>query len=151
MQEVSITPSFATGFTSSNHTTSAKILAVVSREQSDIVMNVTCLKLLIKGAIFYQAGPKKDISAMFDAVLMLNTVLLETKGDICKFTALREDMELLRHFIECFLSYQEVLKTDRPSDFNADDYITGKLLLLDIREWQVSSVIYEEPTQNHID
>lgn len=151
MQAVSITPSFATGFSSSNHTISTKVLAVLSREQSDIVMNVTCLKLLIKGAIFYHAGPKKDIQAMFDAVLMLNTVLLNTEGEICKFTALREDMELLRHFIECYLSYQEVLKTDRPMEFSADDYITGKLLLLDIREWQVSSVIYEEPTQDNID
>jgi hypothetical protein len=138
------TTSFATGFISSNEQTTTAAVTVISLETADITVNSNALAILIEGAIHYQVGPTKPIEDMFNVLLKVNRALLSSKTGIITFNAKSRDMDYLRHFTECYLTNQENVKEKTPDLFETDMYITGKLLLLDIRQWQVGQIIFKE-------
>lgn len=143
MQNKDIT-SFATGFKSFNATTSTSAVTVISVESADIIINTDAAAIILKGAIHYQAGPTKDIEAMFNVSLKIASAILERKDGYVFISVNRHEMDYLRHFTECYLTHNEDIKVKDPEKFDADMYITGKLLLLDIRQWQVGEVIFKE-------
>lgn len=149
-QNIITTPAFATGFISSNEQTSSAALTVISIEHADITLNTNATIILIEGAIHYQVGPTKDIEAMFNMLLKINKEFLNLDTQDIKIAVNRHEMDYLRHFTECYLTHKENVKAkilanpDTEEAFDADMYITGKLLLLDIRQWQMGQVIYKE-------
>jgi len=143
MQNKDIT-SFSTGFISSNEQTSTSAITVTTVETADITINSTAAAILIEGAIHYQVGPTKDIEVMFNTLLKINKGFLKVDTDDVEMKVTRVEMDYLRHFTECYLTSQEITKQDKPEYFDADMYITAKLLLLDIREWQAGQVIYQK-------
>jgi hypothetical protein len=55
----------------------------------------------------------------------------------------REEMHILKGFLEIRMSHCEKERDDRDPAFNADTYIGQKLLLLDIRELLLGEIIEE--------
>jgi hypothetical protein len=135
--------SFATGFSSSNPQTSTSTVTLITTEQADIHVNHVCLRILMEGAIYHQEGSEKDREVMFNVLLMITKEHLGSEEEGIQLKCARTDIDVMRHFTECYLTHQENIKIERPSLFDADMYITAKLLLLDIREWQVGQVIYK--------
>lgn len=54
------------------------------------------------------------------------------------------EVQILREFLEARMAHCEKEKEENNVLFNADTYVSMKLMLIDIREWQLGKIVIEE-------
>lgn len=141
--------SFNTKFTSSNDKFSTRTAIIEERTESDITMSHASVDLLILGAAL---SVKQPFAASAKEILIPLSHLILAKKDheqeeTVTLTVDKNTVSSLRSFVEAYLNDQEAQRANLLPSFNADTYILGKMLLIDIREWQTG--IWVEVVQTH--
>lgn len=105
----------------------------------------------IEGAkILFYGMKSSDFAPMTQVQLFVKLTAILQRGlesrnmdSLDELFVTREDMYLLKGFLEIRMSHCEKERDDRDPAFNADTYIGQKLLLLDIRELLLGEIIEE--------
>lgn len=155
---------FKTEFKSVNEQTSTAQRTVQFTVSADFEMSPQSVMLLMKGALAAHELPfKGNARNILDTVMKINKAFMTIQDEeIIRIPVLGGDVQIMREFLEAYLADQEAKRAetlrelaDRSGNtgvilenvndalqgkFATDNYILCRLLLLDIREWQLGRV-----------
>lgn len=148
-----------TGFASLNPQKDAAMIMMSFILADTLSLSSFSVIQLIKGV--QEIAPKTMIQSEI-AILMskLFTSAVESNDDQCKVDISREDVVLLRKWLENRMRHCEAerdeenkqinkgLRTDSDRKFNPDSYIGMKLLLIELREWLLGEEVVDENVYN---
>lgn len=122
-----------TGFISSEEIIEEQQVLVRNRIKAKIVFSGPALMALVFGAGIW--GKAMEHVSGTDLVLLSKIAI----GEIGELT--RNEMNMLRQWLEARIAHCEAERDQRSERFNPDTYIMMKMLLLDIREWLLGEVV----------
>lgn len=151
-----------TGFASLNPQKDAALIMMSFTVNDTISLSTFSVTNLIKGVGNFVPGQmiRSEIAILMSKLF---TSAVETSEDSCKIDVSRDDVVLLRQWLETRMAHCEQEKNayneaiaiwnDKPSysrgeepvnKFNPDTYIGMKLLLIELREWLLGEEVIEE-------
>ena len=120
-----------------NHT--VKFKAIVLRNENGLI---SFDKFALK--TFIASGLLSELTENIKDLMLRLTLTMLTQGESeqqIDESVTREEVEELKRLVEFRLTHCESEKENNNPAFNADTYISMKLLLLDIREWLSVTVV----------
>lgn len=131
-----------TGFESVKPTFDVQKVYVKQKQSDYLKLSMNSVVYLIDGVKHLTAKQDKIDSEIVYVMSKLYTFgLLKNTNSETTLEVTRQDVRLMKQFLEEVMSVEEKLRDNRSEEFDADHYITMKFLLIELREWLLGEEI----------